>query len=129
MPHVKSVEAAAAFEFGAGRHFFVVVERHVPCELSFFPLATRLPQVDDPGRNPADSRQFGITQVQIAAEYYDPVTTNRETMDVDVNRYSVGNESESPAWCDKLRPGVYCPQDHYRLGSGGDFMLSKQIFN
>ena len=76
LAQIESIEAASAFEFGAGRHLFVVVEGHVPRELRLLALAARLPQIYRVWRNAADFRQFRVAKIQVAAENHDPTACN-----------------------------------------------------
>ena len=72
LAQIESIETASAFEFGAGRHLFVVVEGHVPRELRLLSLPARLPQIHRVGRNAAYFRQLRVAKIQVATENHDP---------------------------------------------------------
>ena len=47
---------------------------HIPGKLDLLPAAASLPAVPGPRRQPADLHQLGVSQVEVSAEHYGPVS-------------------------------------------------------
>ena len=47
---------------------------HIPGKLDLLPTAASLPAVPGPRRQPTDLHQLRVSQVEVSAEYYGPVS-------------------------------------------------------